>query len=108
MFGSRSTRSSKKRRCVLALLCQALSPLQVSLWRCLLTWTLHAICSDAQVEENKSTTDRVFTDRSSHLQLAIVRYALLPLSDSALDDLVGPSLGYDCLTDVLLNPLAGS
>lgn len=25
------------------------------------------------VEENKSTTDRVFTDRSSHLQLAIVR-----------------------------------
>lgn len=27
-----------------------------------------------QAEENKSTTDRVFTDRSSHLQLAIVRY----------------------------------
>lgn len=26
-----------------------------------------------QVEENKSTTERVFTDRSSHLQLAIVR-----------------------------------
>jgi hypothetical protein len=32
----------------------------------------------AQVEENKSTTDRVFTDRSSHLQLAIVRYVSPP------------------------------
>jgi hypothetical protein len=26
-----------------------------------------------QAEENKSTSDRVFTDRASHLQLAIVR-----------------------------------
>ena len=33
----------------------------------------HRAHLDAQVEENKSTTDRVFTDRSSHLQLAIVR-----------------------------------
>lgn len=29
-----------------------------------------------QAEENKSTTERVFTDRSSHLQLAIVRCVL--------------------------------
>lgn len=57
----------------LALLCQALSPLRASVWRCLLTSKCRRAYPDAQVEENKSTTDRVFTDRSSHLQLAIVR-----------------------------------
>lgn len=43
-------------------------------------------------EENKSTTDRVFTDRSSHLQLAIVR-SVFAVS-SCLPDCCDPVVRY--------------